>query len=131
MADHEHSTGAHLCLEFTNTISARDTGSPNEHLHNYGELLAWSEQNGALPAPLALRLAQAAERNPPAAGAALRAAGELREALYRIFTAHAGGNPPAAGDLALLNRILAQAMPHRQLVAGERRFRLALGRRDR
>ena len=45
------------------------------------------------------------------------AARELREALYRIFTAHADGRDPAAEDLALLNRALALAMPHLQLSA--------------
>jgi predicted RNA-binding Zn ribbon-like protein len=122
MEEHVHSTGGRLCLEFTNTVGARNTSTPNERLHNYGDLLAWSEREGALPAPLALRLGEAAQRNQQAASAVLNTAIELREALYRIFTAHADGDLPSTGDLALLNRILAQAMPHLRLAAGEDGF---------
>jgi predicted RNA-binding Zn ribbon-like protein len=71
---------------------------------------------------MAAQLAEIAQDNPGAAAGQLRSAIELREALYRIFTAHADGNPPAATDLRLLNRVLAQAMPHLQLVAGENGF---------
>jgi predicted RNA-binding Zn ribbon-like protein len=122
MEEHGHSTGGRLCLEFTNTISARDTGTPNERLHSYGDLLAWSEREGAVPAALVAQLAKVAESKPQAAGIALQSAVELREALYRIFTAHAGGNPPRGNDLALLNAILAHAMPHLRLAAGENGF---------
>jgi predicted RNA-binding Zn ribbon-like protein len=122
MEEHGHSTGGRLCLEFTNTTSARDTDAPNEHLHSYADLLAWGEREGALPASMAAQLAEIAQNNPGAAAGQLRSAIELREALYRIFTAHADGNPPTPADLGLLNRILAQAMPHLQLVAGENGF---------
>ena len=122
MEEHVHSTGGRLCLEFTNTASARDTGTPTERLHSYADLLAWGEREGALPASLAAHLAEIADRNPQKARAALQSAIELREALYRIFTAHADGNVPPAGDLELLNRTLAQAMPHLRLTAGESGF---------
>jgi predicted RNA-binding Zn ribbon-like protein len=122
MEEHVHSTGGRLCLEFTNTISARDTGTPNERLHSYGDLLAWSEREGAVPVALLAQLAKVAESKPQAACVALQSAVELREALYRIFTAHGDGNLPKGDDLALLNAILARAMPHLRLVAGENGF---------
>jgi predicted RNA-binding Zn ribbon-like protein len=122
MEEHVHSTGGRLCLEFTNTISARGTGTPNERLHSYGDLLAWSEREGAVPVALLAQLANVAEGKPRAAGVALQSAVELREALYRIFTGHADGNLPKWDDLALLNAILARAMPHLHLVAGEDGF---------
>ena len=62
------------------------------------------------------------ENNPEAVAEQLHMAVALREALYRIFTAHADGNPPATADLGLLNRVLAQAMPHLQLTAREDGF---------
>ena len=89
MEEHVHSTGGRLCLEFTNTASARDTGTPTERLHSYADLVAWGEREGVLPASLAAQLAEIADRNPQKARAALQSAIELREALYRIFTAHA------------------------------------------
>ncbi len=122
MEEHGHSTGERLCLAFTNTASARDTGTLNERLHSYEDLLAWGERTGVLDASSAAPLADLARRNPQAAGDMLHAAIELREALYRIFTAYTDGKAPAAGDLGLLNRALAHAMPHLQLAADEHGF---------
>ena len=122
--DHEaeHSTGGALCLEFTNTTSARRTDAPSEHLHSYADLLAWAQGQEILAPELAARLASEGERRAQAAADALQRALELREALYRIFTAHADGLPPAAADLQLLNTALAEAMPHRRLAAGTEGF---------
>lgn len=114
----EHSTGGALCLEFTNTTSARRTDTPSEHLHSYADLLAWAQGQKILTSELAVRLAGESERHPQAAADALQRALALREALYRIFTAHADGLPPAAPDLQLLNTTLAEAMPHRRLTVG-------------
>ena len=117
MEEHGHSTGERLCLAFANTASARDTDTLNERLHSYEDLLAWGKREGVLPGPSAAQLAEVARSNPRQALGALHTARELREALYRIFTAHADGRDPAAEDLALLNRALAQAIPHLQLSA--------------
>jgi predicted RNA-binding Zn ribbon-like protein len=119
-----HGTGERLCLDFANTASARDTDAPKEHLlHTYGDLLAWSEAKEALPPAIVARLAERAERRPEDAAAALGHAIALREALYRIFTAHALSEPPQDRDLVLLNNVLARAMPHRRLEAVQAEFR--------
>jgi predicted RNA-binding Zn ribbon-like protein len=115
--EHEHSTGGALCLEFTNTTSARRTDRPSEHLHSYGDLLAWAEGQGVLSPPLAAHLAIAGAEHAQEAAAALEQAIALREAIYYIFTAHAAGDAPDAADLARLNAALAAALPHRRLVA--------------
>lgn len=112
---HAHGTGGALCLEFTNTTSARHTEEPSEHLHTYADLLAWAEKAGVLSPALAARLAAAAAGRPAQAEAALEQAIALREAIYAIFTAHAGSRAPAEDDLALLNAALAAALPHRRL----------------
>jgi predicted RNA-binding Zn ribbon-like protein len=118
-----HGTSERLCLDFANTASARDTDAPKEHLlHTYGALLAWSGAKEALPPSIVARLAQEAERRPEDAGAALRQAIALREALYRIFTAHAEGEQPQESDLLLLNDVLTRAMPHRRLSAVQTEF---------
>lgn len=114
--EHGHSTGGALCLEFTNTTSARATDAPHEQLHSYADLLTWAEGVGLLSPSLAAQLGAEAGARPADAAATLQGALALRDAIYRIFTAHAEGDSPAA-DLALLNAGLAEAMPHRRLTA--------------
>jgi predicted RNA-binding Zn ribbon-like protein len=120
--EHEHSTGGALCLEFTNTTSARRTDSPSEQLHRYTDLLAWATGVGAVSPALAAHLGVVSESRQQEAAAALQRALALREAIYAIFMAHASGSLPAAGDLALLNAALAEAMPHRRLAATDEGF---------
>ena len=119
---HEHTTGGALCLQFTNTTSARHTDMPSEHLHSYADLLAWAQTENILTPEMAVHLAAEAARCPQAAGAALEQAIALREAIYAIFTAHAAGAAPNTGDLALLNQALAEALPHRRLVGNAEGF---------
>lgn len=119
MEAHGHSTGERLCLAFTNTASARVDGTFKEQrLYSYEDLLAWGVGEEALPASSAAQLADLAHSSPQQARDELHAAIELREALYRIFTAHADGREPPAGDMSLLNSVLAQTLPHLQLAAG-------------
>lgn len=114
--DHVHSTGGALCLEFTNTTSARQTDAPSEQLHSYADLLTWAQKEEVVSPALAARLADVAEAQPSEAATALQQALVLREAIYAIFNAHVAGNAPADADLALLNAALAASLPHRQLV---------------
>ena len=114
--EHGHSTGGALCLEFTNTASARRTDTPTEHLHSYGDLLAWAEGQGVLSPAFAAHLAALGEGRPQEAAATVLQARALRDAIFSIFTAHADGRAPAAEDLALLNGALVEALPHRRLV---------------
>jgi predicted RNA-binding Zn ribbon-like protein len=86
-------------------------------LHSYADLLAWAQGSGVLSSELAARLAAAGAARPQKAAAAFQQALALREAIYSIFTAHADERAPAAEDLALLNAALAEALPHRRLVA--------------
>ena len=122
MSEHVHSTSESLCLTFTNTASARVDGTLKEQLHSYEDLLAWGEREGALPPSSAAQLAELALSSPQQARGMLHAAVELREALYRIFTAHAESREPPGDDLSLLNRVLAQTLPHLQLAAGPEGF---------
>ena len=110
-------TGGELCLDLANTIDCRPTDSPKERLGTYGDLAAWGEQAGAIESGEARRLISAARRHPAAAGAALRRARALREALFSIFSAVADGNVPRAAVVELLNDELARALRHARLVA--------------
>jgi|SRR5688572_7201588 len=76
----------HLALDFTNTVTARDT-TPLDWLDGYARLVAWAELAGALATPVAARLRAEAERAPREAVAALARARRLREALHDVCVA--------------------------------------------
>jgi predicted RNA-binding Zn ribbon-like protein len=104
-----------LCLEFINTVSSRKDEEPHEWLSSYANLVAWSYQAGLLTEPRAHELLRQAEAAPVAAASVLRRAVELRNALYRVFAAHAAGHPTPTDDLEMLNRELPEAYSHLRL----------------
>lgn len=119
--------GGRLCLDFVNTVGGRisnpDRGSGRDYadrvirdgLETYGDLLDWGEESGAVDAAEAEALGRIAEQRPGAAGAAHRRAVILREATYRLFKSVIEGWPPSEGDVAVLNRELAEARMHERV----------------
>ncbi|HEX5502477.1 MAG TPA: ABATE domain-containing protein [Thermomicrobiales bacterium] len=108
--------GVGLCLDFANTVSPHGGADVNEHLHAYADLLAWGRRAGVLTAEGERGLAAVAARRPAEAAAVLVGAIALREAIYRVFSAVAGGRAPAGADLATLNDALARASAHLRVV---------------
>jgi predicted RNA-binding Zn ribbon-like protein len=95
-----------LCLSFANTLSWRGSVPPTEELLAPSDLLRWCAASAGLDAGR-LREMEARWAADPAAGtAALSGAIALREALYRMFSATAGGAGPEDADIALLNGAL-------------------------
>jgi predicted RNA-binding Zn ribbon-like protein len=86
-----------------------------ELLRTYADLVEWSIHVGTHTPDDAHALHTAARQTPTEAEQVLGRARELREALYRLFTAVASDAPPSSSDLALLNAALAAALPHRCL----------------
>ncbi len=107
-------SGGALCLDFANTWSDRERPE-TEKLRDYRDLAGFARQAGLLGDGEATRLAGLARREPRAAAAALDRSRELREALYRIFSAVAAARPPAAADLERLNAALPAALAHLRL----------------
>jgi predicted RNA-binding Zn ribbon-like protein len=98
-------SGGALCLGFVNTLG--DRGRPEtDRLCSYGDLLAFAAAAGLLTSAETASLVGRGERDPQAAAAAFALARDLREGLYRIFSAVAAARAPAAGDLAQLNSAL-------------------------
>lgn len=107
-------SGGALGLDFANTWS--DRGRPEtDGLQGYAGLLAFVRQAGAATEEEAARLAARAEREPRAAAAAWARALDLREGLYRLFSAAAAERPPAGEDLALVNAALPEALARLRL----------------
>lgn len=109
-------TAGRICLDFANTLSNRLSDEPHEWLDSYNNLLAWGRLVEVLSDEDARALLQEAAAQPEEAHGVLELAIELRESIYRIFSATASGRSPDATDLDGLNAALAQALPHLRLV---------------
>jgi predicted RNA-binding Zn ribbon-like protein len=102
-------SGGALCLDFANTWS--DRGRPEtDRLHGYPDLLAFARQAGLLTGGEEKRLSARAHREPRPAAVALARSRDLREGLYRIFSAVAASRAPAAADLERLNAALPETL---------------------
>jgi predicted RNA-binding Zn ribbon-like protein len=111
-----------LCLDFTNTVSARGSDAARDRLKTYADLAAWGEEAGALDGEAAAALLQEAAMDAASAERVLERAVALREALYRIFVAQAEGLTPSACDVDRLNAELKQAAARRRLEAGPAQY---------
>ena len=109
--------GGWLCLDFANTVSERDgSAGYRDKLDGYIDLVEWSRQAELLTEQEAKRLRGIASRQQAEASRVLESAVELREAIYRIFSATAEGRPAAKQDLAALNATLARGMSRARIV---------------
>jgi predicted RNA-binding Zn ribbon-like protein len=92
--------GGRLSLDFANTIGSRLAEASNDRLAGYADLLAWGVEAGLVAPGDAKTWAGTPDV------ALFRQAVDLREAIYRIFSAVAAGRPAAEPDLAVLNGVL-------------------------
>jgi predicted RNA-binding Zn ribbon-like protein len=98
--------GGMPCLDFANTADWHASDHPVERLIKYQDLVAWSVESGFLPESLARRLLRKASRSTREAADVLSRAIALRESIYSIFSAIAGGSEPDADALGVLNGTL-------------------------
>lgn len=109
-------TAGRLCLDFANTLANRDNDRTHEWLVSYSNLVAWAQLAGALAPEAARPLLDEAAAHPERAARALEQAIELREMIYRIFSAISSGAAPTGDDLDDLNGALSKALPHLRVV---------------
>jgi predicted RNA-binding Zn ribbon-like protein len=105
--------GGVACLDFANTVDGRATAQPEELLHSYADLSAWSAYAGLIDAGTAARL------DHRGTDADLRTAVELREAVFTVFAAVGRGQTVPAAALGRLQTDYAEAMAHARLTPGE------------
>ncbi len=94
-----------LGLDFSNTVDWRNGEKRADSLATFSSLVDWSIKKGIIPsdeAPSILRRA----REEHAEESALRKALQLRETIYRIFSAVAHDEHPSVEDVGILNRFL-------------------------
>ncbi len=101
-----------LCLDFANTRYWRGTDPPTEELQGFGDVLAWVAARGVGEADV---VGPWREQPDEVGTRTFAAALDLREALYRIFSAATLGTPPAAGDIETLNQALSGTPPRTRL----------------
>jgi len=106
---------AELCLDFANTRYWRGTPEPTETLGAFDDVFTWLGAANALDA----KTVEALKQDWTPASADYRDTIELREALYRIFSAMAAHADPATSDIEIFNRHLTAAPARTQLVKHE------------
>lgn len=89
----------HIALDFTNTVTARDT-TPRDWLDGYARLLEWAGMAGLIDARTTARLASAADDSPREAAAALGRARKVREALHDVCAALLKSKPVPTAALS-------------------------------
>jgi len=123
-AESHRLVGGNLCLDFANTLNGHDRPSGHEYLHDYRDLVLWGRHAGVLSAPAYAELLERAAARPAEAQAAYRASLELREAIFRAFSALAGGDQPEAADVERLAAAWRAGQAHRSLRRDAMGFRL-------
>src|SRR6185437_4388102 len=108
-----------LCLGYVNTMMWRGNDPATETLHEFGELLAWLEKSAGV-AGAALQPLRAWAREHPKKAAGLFAESiALREALFRIFSAIAAGEPVREADFTALREAEADAPARRHIARAD------------
>jgi predicted RNA-binding Zn ribbon-like protein len=94
-----------LSLDFANTVDWRNGRGRRDTLEGFASLVSWGVKKGIIPEEEASSLQRGA-RNERTEEGAFRKAIQLRETIYRIFSAVAHDKHPEEGDISALNRVL-------------------------
>ena len=111
-------SGGSLCLDLANTWGNR-ADLENDRLSSYGDVLDWALGAGVLSERQRASLERLAHRHARKSDGVFRAALELREVVFRIFSAAADGEKPLDRDVAALNAALETVPRQRLCLSGE------------
>ncbi|GAC1432705.1 MAG: ABATE domain-containing protein [Terriglobales bacterium] len=109
-------TGGLLCLDFTNTVNARKSDSPEDLLTDYGDLLRWAGEAGVISNEISSCLELIAHKNAEEADLVLHQAVELREATYGVFVAIFEHREMPQALLAIVDRAARRASENSRIV---------------
>jgi predicted RNA-binding Zn ribbon-like protein len=115
--------GGHVALDFTNTVTARDT-IPRDWLDGYARLLEWARMAEVIDPRTTARLAAAADDTPRDAAAALGRARKAREALHDVCTALVDKKTASTSALGELEGAWKRAADRARLTAHDGRLHL-------
>jgi predicted RNA-binding Zn ribbon-like protein len=105
----------HPALELVNTVSSWLVAEPRDDLSSLRAVLRFGQAVGLLDEEEAEQLLERATAHPEVVIAELGRLRQLRDCLHRLAAAQACGHEPAAADLDLLGRGLAEALPQGRL----------------
>jgi predicted RNA-binding Zn ribbon-like protein len=114
-----------LCLSFANTADWHASDQPVEGLKSYWDLLNWGVTVEILSREKASQLGKIAEGSPIEAESILKNAIELREAIYRIFSAVANLRFVNTDDLRILDLSVQKYYPLLHISSSENVFELS------
>ncbi|MDA4125472.1 MAG: ABATE domain-containing protein [Thaumarchaeota archaeon] len=103
-------TSLEVCLDFTDTVDWRTSNHAKDAIRSYDDLLVWSSRKGLLSREEEKTLGTFLQKNEALKSKVVKDAHELREAIYRIFSAIAHGRKAEEGDIEVLNEHLAKSM---------------------
>lgn len=111
-----------LALDLANTMDWHAGEHPQELLNSYLDLVNWSNDHGLLTMDEVESLKVEAKRQPEAARKVLETAVNLRESIYRIFTAIAHQDQPRDADLEILKERWGEAVAAARIHSHKNRF---------
>ncbi|HJQ57381.1 MAG TPA: ABATE domain-containing protein [Vineibacter sp.] len=106
---------ADLCLDYANSRYWRGSEAPTDELTSLEDVLAWHGARTVVPAETLAAMRGWWRERPRIATTAFSEALAMRESLYRLFGAIAGGAAPSERDLGKLNRALSGTPARAQL----------------
>jgi predicted RNA-binding Zn ribbon-like protein len=119
--EHYDPVGGNLALDLANTANRRSP-ERRDKLHAYEDVVVWEERTGLVGAGRAKALRAEAARRPAQAEVVLARTAELRETIYRIFSAVGAGADPAPRDVHTLDAYVREGAAHRRLDRGAERW---------
>ncbi len=122
--------GGRLCLGLVNTAHPRSGRYAHDFLTSCSDLVTWNRSLGMLTEEQEQYLLQESCTHSQEAGKTFEFALALREAIYSIFSAVAGGRIPQGEDLGLIQSIFAEAMASASLSPTEHEFSWEWGAED-
>jgi predicted RNA-binding Zn ribbon-like protein len=111
-----------LCLSYANTLSWRGSEAPTEALKDLADLLGWLEKSAGVGAALIHETKSWSRDHQKKAARLFADSLALREAIFRIFSAFAVGQPAHDRDFAALKTALAEAPPRSELARSDGRY---------
>lgn len=100
--------GGCLCFDFVNTVPNRKAEVQEDYLHSYADLLSWCVHTGLLSEDASEELLN--RTSVTSRKKLFATALELRENLYRIFSAVASGTAPPEKEFQSFNRHLQHSL---------------------
>lgn len=91
--------GGVFCLDFVNTVHSRFDPITFDYIKDYGDLLGWLRKCEVVPQPVMSRLKKWHASDSQGAERVLKQVRDVRDLLYRMFSAIAAGQSPRTADL--------------------------------